>query len=102
MCMHFEVEFRVNHHHIFIEEDILNILGASEVSKIIEGDSIINEVVVPSVLFSQAHEAMATLSTFPKQQQSNVIELREKLLSLDVIKLLPSLFPVFKSLIKQQ
>ena len=37
--MHFEVEFDLHHHyHVPIEEDILNILGASKMSKTIEDD----------------------------------------------------------------
>lgn len=59
----------------------MNILGASRVSKIIEDDPEISEVVFLNVSFSQAQEAMTTLSTLTKQQHSNVSELRKKLSS---------------------
>lgn len=43
---------------------IVHIISASKVFELIEDDSEISEVVVSKVSFSQAHEAMATLSTF--------------------------------------
>ena len=62
--VHLEVEFDLIHPYVPTGEDILNILGASKVYEIIEDDLESSEVVVPSVSFSQAQEAMATLSTF--------------------------------------
>jgi hypothetical protein len=42
--VHFEVEFGLHHYYVPTEEDILNILGASKMSKTIEDDSKISEV----------------------------------------------------------
>lgn len=79
--MHFKVEFDLNHSYVPIKEDILDILGALEASKIIKDDSESIEVVVPNVSFSQAQQATTSLSTFLEQQLSNFSELRTKLLS---------------------
>lgn len=65
--MHFEVEFGLHHYYVPTEEDILNILGASKKTEIIEHDLEMSEVVVPNVLLSQAQEAMASPSTFLEQ-----------------------------------
>ena len=52
-------------------------------SKIIESDLKINDVVVPNVSFSHVQVAIATLPTFLKQQHNNVSELRSKILYLE-------------------
>ena len=62
---------------------ILNILSASKAFEIIEDDSEISGVVVANVSFSQVQDGMATLFIITEQQQSNVSELRTKLLSLE-------------------
>lgn len=79
--MHFEVEFDLNRPYVLSEEDISNIFGASQVFETIEGDSETGEVAIPIVPLSQAHEAMATLTTSLEQQPSNISKLRTKLLS---------------------
>lgn len=66
--VHYEVDYDMNHPYIPIEEDIWNILSASEVYEIIDDDLEINVVVVPNVSFSQSHEALAILSTSLEQQ----------------------------------
>ena len=81
MCI-LKLSFDMNHPYVPNEEDILKIINASLVYEIIESDSKISEVVVPNVSLSQVWEAMATLSIFLEQQQSNVSELWSKLLSI--------------------
>jgi hypothetical protein len=78
-----EVEFNLNHPYVPNEEDILNIINALKVFENIEDESKLSRVIVPNASFLKVQKAMAMPSTFLEQQQSNINELRSKLLCLE-------------------
>ena len=96
--VHFEAEFGLNQPYVPIEEDILDRPSASKVCEIIEDDLWMSEMGVPNVQFSQVYWALETLSTFLEQQQSMLVNLEQS----GCLQKNPSLFSIFKNLIKQQ